>query len=166
MRQCLRNEEGGQGRLAFPGTDDFGQAWIDTLAGEPVKFRLTCLFVASRASPHVREAESLWDLEVEARRHCWCGMAGQASWISRIRPRPSTTCRCDEDRPLALRYSEGGSKVRFADRFNHVNLLTPATAARASPARRARPVTPGRRPSTWRRRRSASVRDSRRRPGR
>ena len=25
-------------------------------------------------------------------------MAGQASWISRIRPRPSTTCRCDEDR--------------------------------------------------------------------
>src|SRR5208337_4620988 len=26
-------------------------------------------------------------------------MAGQASWISRIRPQPSTTCRCDEDRP-------------------------------------------------------------------
>src|SRR5208283_4274193 len=23
-------------------------------------------------------------------------MAGQASWISRIRPRPSTTCPCDE----------------------------------------------------------------------
>jgi len=36
---------------------------IDALAGEPVKFRLTRLFVASRASPHVREAESLWILK-------------------------------------------------------------------------------------------------------
>src|SRR5271157_2510233 len=25
-------------------------------------------------------------------------MAGQASWISRIRPQPSTSCPCDEDR--------------------------------------------------------------------
>src|SRR5271157_6120059 len=141
MRQCLRNEEGGQGCLALPGTDDFGQTWIDILAGEPVKFRLTRLFVASRASPPRPRGGKPMDLEVKTRRHCCCGMAGQASWISRIRPRPSTTCRCDEDRPLALRYSEGGSKVRFADRFNHVNLLTPATAARASPARRARPVT-------------------------
>jgi hypothetical protein len=63
MRQCLRNEEGGQGRLALPETDDFGQTWIDTLAGEPVKFRLARLFFASRASPHVREAERLWILK-------------------------------------------------------------------------------------------------------
>src|SRR5208337_836513 len=45
-----------------------------------------------------------------------------------------------------------------ADRFNHVNLLTQAAASRGSPARRAGPVAPGRRPSTWRRRHSASAR--------
>src|SRR5271157_3169286 len=63
MRQCLRNEEGGQGRLALPVTDDVVLAGIGALAGEPVKYRLIRLFVASRASPHVREAERLWILK-------------------------------------------------------------------------------------------------------
>jgi len=63
MRQCLRNEERGQGRLALPEHFDFGLTWLGALAGKPLRFRLTRLFVASRASPYVREAERLWILK-------------------------------------------------------------------------------------------------------